>query len=163
MLRPIKVTIGRQWWLFFDYHVNTNGWQDIGYNWLIDPLGNLYKGRGGGEDVRGAHMCGYNNNTMGICVIGTFTSVMPAQEALATLEQLLSYKACQKSFDVQGRADIVSHPGNMFRISGHRDGCSKLYRMPRHTTACFSSHYAGRLFILYSGFLQHRRHRGQCG
>ncbi|MBK6566153.1 MAG: N-acetylmuramoyl-L-alanine amidase [Saprospiraceae bacterium] len=112
---------------FFDYHVNTNGWQDIGYNWLIDPLGNLYKGRGGGEDVRGAHMCGYNNNTMGICVIGTFTSVMPAQEALATLEQLLSYKACQKSFDVQGRADIVSHPGNMFRISGHRDGCAPNY------------------------------------
>jgi hypothetical protein len=112
---------------FFDYHVNTNGWQDIGYNWLIDPLGNLYKGRGGGEDVRGAHMCGYNNNTMGICVIGTFTSVMPTQEALAMLEQLLSYKACQKSFDVRERADIVSHAGNMFRISGHRDGCAPNY------------------------------------
>ncbi|MFZ1705054.1 MAG: N-acetylmuramoyl-L-alanine amidase [Saprospiraceae bacterium] len=111
----------------FNYHANTNQWQDIGYNWLIDPNGILYEGRGGGDNVRGAHMCGYNNNTMGICVLGTFTNVDPTEQALATLNKLLSYKACQKNFDPQGSASIISYPGNMFRISGHKDGCSPNY------------------------------------
>ncbi|MGB4960451.1 MAG: hypothetical protein WBO36_13310, partial [Saprospiraceae bacterium] len=33
----------------FDLHVFTNGWQDVGYNWLIDPNGEIYEGRGGGD------------------------------------------------------------------------------------------------------------------
>ncbi|MBK9733882.1 MAG: hypothetical protein IPO92_02475 [Saprospiraceae bacterium] len=36
----------------FDFHVFTNGWQDIGYNWLIDPEGVIYTGRGGGDNVK---------------------------------------------------------------------------------------------------------------
>lgn len=111
----------------FNYHVFTNQWQDIGYNWLIDPEGNLYQGRGGGEDVRGAHMCGYNNNTMGICILGTFTNIDPSPHAMVMLKNLLSYKSCQKNFDPQGTADIQSYPGNMFRISGHKDGCDPNY------------------------------------
>lgn len=112
---------------FFAYHTFTNGWQDIGYNWLIDPSGNIYQGRGGGEDVRGAHMCGYNNNTMGICMIGTFTNVDPTNAALESLEKLLSYKACQKEFGTEESAPIVSYTGHMFRVSGHRDGCAPNY------------------------------------
>lgn len=112
---------------FFVYHTMTNGWQDIGYNWLIDPLGNIYQGRGGGQDVRGAHMCGYNNNTMGICVIGTYSNVDPTPAAIQSLEKLLSYKACQKEFGTEESAPIVSHTGFMFRVSGHRDGCAPGY------------------------------------
>lgn len=111
----------------FNYHANTNQWQDIGYNWLIDPEGNLYQGRGGGDDVRGAHMCGYNDNTLGICMLGTFTNVDPDPRALATLDSLLAYKSCQKNFDPTTSAAIVSYPGTMFRISGHRDGCAPNY------------------------------------
>lgn len=111
----------------FNYHANTNQWQDIGYNWLIDPEGNLYQGRGGGDDVRGAHMCGYNDNTMGICMLGTFTNVDPDPRALATLDSLLAYKSCQKNFNPTTSAAIVSYPGTMFRISGHRDGCAPNY------------------------------------
>ncbi|MBK8668457.1 MAG: N-acetylmuramoyl-L-alanine amidase [Saprospiraceae bacterium] len=70
----------------FDFHVNTNGWQDIGYNWLIDPNGVLYEGRGGGENVRGAHMCGYNNNTLGVCVMGNFVSLIPSDTAIISLK-----------------------------------------------------------------------------
>lgn len=111
----------------FNYHANTNQWQDIGYNWLIDPEGNLYQGRGGGEDVRGAHMCGYNNNTMGVCLLGTFTNTDPDPRALQALEALLAYKACQKNLDPLASDSIVSHTGFMKIISGHRDGCSPNY------------------------------------
>jgi len=45
----------------WDYHVNSNGWDDVGYNWLVDPNGVLYEGRG--DDVRGAHFCGNNTVT----------------------------------------------------------------------------------------------------
>lgn len=111
----------------FDYHVNGNGWQDVGYNWLIDPNGILYEGRGGGEDVRGAHMCGYNNNTMGVCILGNFNLINASDAAVEKLEQLLAWKACKEKLNPLGSADIYSHPGHMKHISGHKDGCQPGY------------------------------------
>jgi peptidoglycan recognition protein len=56
---------------FQDYHMDSNGWSDIGYNFLVGGDGNIYEGRGW-ERV-GAHAPGYNSNSMGICFIGSFT------------------------------------------------------------------------------------------
>lgn len=114
----------------FDFHVNTNKWQDVGYNWLIDPNGIIYEGRGGGDNVRGAHMCGYNNNTMGICVLGNFEIVEPSAQTLLALEKLLAYKACKEDISPLGSSNIVSHTGHMHHISGHKQGCAPNY------TAC---------------------------
>lgn len=111
----------------FDFHVNTNGWQDVGYNWLIDPEGNIYEGRGGGDNVKGAHMCGYNNNTLGVCIIGTYTNVNPSQTSIAALKELLAWKSCQKKINPTGSNSIASYSGYMKNISGHRDGCSPNY------------------------------------
>jgi hypothetical protein len=111
----------------FDFHVNTNGWQDVGYNWLIDPNGAIYEGRGGGDNVRGAHMCGYNNNTLGVCILGTFTNVKPSQASFTALEKLLAWKSCQKKINPTGSNSIASYSGFMKNISGHRDGCSPNY------------------------------------
>ncbi len=111
----------------FDFHVNTNGWQDIGYNWLIDPNGVLYEGRGGGENVRGAHMCGYNNNTLGVCVMGNFVSLIPSDTAIISLKKLLAWKCCQDDIGATSTGSIVSFPGVMHHISGHRDGCAPGY------------------------------------
>jgi hypothetical protein len=111
----------------FDFHVNTNGWADVGYNWLIAPDGTLFVGRGGGENVVGAHMCGYNNNTMGVCLLGTFTNVQPTQAALDKLAALLTWKAVESKIDPTGSGAIRSHAGTMNNISGHRDGCSPNY------------------------------------
>lgn len=111
----------------FDFHVNTNGWADVGYNWLIDPNGVLYEGRGGGNNVRGAHMCGYNDNTMGVCLLGNFVATPPPTSALETLKKLLAWKCCNSNIDPTGSSAITSYPGVMKHISGHRDGCSPNY------------------------------------
>lgn len=111
----------------FDFHVYTNGWQDIGYNWLIDPTGVLYEGRGGGENVRGAHMCSYNNNTMGVCMLGNYESTEPTDEMMTTLRSLLAYKACKEGISADGSSNILSHTGHMHHISGHKEGCSPNY------------------------------------
>ncbi len=53
------------------YHMYTRGWCDIGYNFLIDVHGYIFEGRGGGDDVRGAHD-GYNCGSMGVAMMGYF-------------------------------------------------------------------------------------------
>lgn len=106
----------------WDFHVNVNGWSDIGYNWLIDPNGVLYEGRG--DDILGAHFCGTNGGTMGLCMMGDFTNIQPANQAVKTLTQLLAWKACDENLDPQGSAFHASSGLTLNRISGHRDGCS---------------------------------------
>jgi hypothetical protein len=103
-------------------HVNGNGWDDIGYNWLIDPKGVLYEGRG--DNVRGAHFCGNNTGTMGVCVLGNFTSIQPSPAARDRLAELLSWKCCEENLDPLDFAFHGSSGLNLFHISGHRDGCS---------------------------------------
>jgi N-acetylmuramoyl-L-alanine amidase len=106
----------------WDYHVNTNGWSDIGYNWLIAPDGKIYQGRP--DDKIGAHFCAQNSATMGVCMIGTYTSENITPLARFSLEQLLVWKACRNTLDP---TDSVFHAGSQLVlpvISGHRDGCA---------------------------------------
>jgi len=113
----------------WDYHVNTNGWSDIGYNWLVDPNGVIYQGRGwinGDDEVMGAHFCGTNSNTMDVCMMGNFEQTRPTTDTQSSLEELLAWKSDEKNIDPTAR-DYHSWSGlNLFTISGHRDGCSTL-------------------------------------
>ncbi len=111
----------------FDFHVNTNKWSDVGYNWLIDPNGVIYEGRGGGDNVRGAHMCGFNNNSMAACLLGNFEVAQPTDAMISSLTKLLTWKACKEDITPDGSSAIVSHTGFMQHISGHKDGCSPSY------------------------------------
>ncbi|MBI5914602.1 MAG: N-acetylmuramoyl-L-alanine amidase [Bacteroidetes bacterium] len=106
----------------WDFHVNTNGWDDIGYNWLVDPNGVLYEGRGDGR--LGAHFCGQNGQTVGICVMGDFTGIQPTNDAVNTLEDFLAWKCCDENLDPLGSAFHASSGLTLMRISGHRDGCT---------------------------------------
>ncbi len=111
----------------WDYHVNSNGWSDIGYNWLVDPNGVIYQGRGwidGNDEVVGAHFCGTNSNTMGVCLLGNFEKTSPSSDALDNLEELLAWKSDEKNIDPTKRNYHSSNGLNLFTISGHQDGCS---------------------------------------
>jgi hypothetical protein len=105
-------------------HVNTNGWADIGYNYLIDPKGVVYEGRGGGDNVVGAHFCGTNGGTMGTCLMGTYTSENITDTARSRLTSLLAWKACASNINVTATSLHNSSGRNLQHISGHRDGCA---------------------------------------
>ena len=106
----------------WDFHVNGNGWSDIGYNWLIDPNGVVYEGRG--NDILGAHFCGTNGGTAGTCVMGNFTDIQPTAEAINSLVDLYTWKACDKNLNVLGSGFHNSSGLTLNRVSGHRDGCA---------------------------------------
>lgn len=106
----------------WSYHVNDRGWSDIGYNWLVAPSGTIFQGRG--DNVLGAHFCGTNSRTMGVCMMGTYMTVLPQDTAVASLQKLLAWKACQEDIDPLATKYHPSSGKNLKQISGHRDGCA---------------------------------------
>lgn len=107
----------------WQFHTFSNGWGDIGYNFLIDPNGVVYEGRAGGDRVVGGHFCGQNNGTLGVAMIGTFTSARPTQRALNALNNLLAWKIDSYNLDPAGSSYHASSALTLNTISGHRDGC----------------------------------------
>jgi hypothetical protein len=116
------------------YHRNTNGWRDIGYNFLVDRYGQIFEGRAGGIDqpVVGAQAQGYNSISTGVADIGTFTDAAQAPEAVHATAQLLAWKLSLHGAPVTGRVTVTSAggPANRYpagraatveRISGHPD------------------------------------------
>jgi hypothetical protein len=95
------------------YHVQSLGYCDIAYNFLIDNYGVPYEGRLGGIDqsVVGAHAIGANYGTTGVAMIGTFSSVLPSSGSLGTLENVIRWKLKihgDDPFD-DPAADILGH------------------------------------------------------
>ncbi|KAK9695865.1 N-acetylmuramoyl-L-alanine amidase [Popillia japonica] len=70
-----------------DLHMNTNGWNDIGYSFAVGGDGNAYTGRGWSSV--GAHAPLYNNKSIGICVIGDWREELPPQNQLETVHNLI--------------------------------------------------------------------------
>jgi hypothetical protein len=116
------------------FHRNSNGWNDIGYNFLVDKYGTIYEGRAGGVDrpVVGAQAQGYNAQSTGIAQIGTFISVGQTQAALESTARLLRWKLPISGVPTSGHTTLISaggsdnsHPAGAHvrvnRISGHRD------------------------------------------
>jgi len=114
------------------YHTQVNKWNDIGYNFLVAQDGTIFQGRDGrnliaDDDVLGAHFCGKNTNTMGICLLGDYSNIPPTEKAIASLVSLLSWKANKENLNPVGSG---AHPQNnaasslLEVIAGHRDGCS---------------------------------------
>lgn len=117
----------------YRYHVVSSGWRDIGYNFLVDKCGNIYEGRAGGvaKPVMGAHTLGFNNDTMGIAVLGSFGNTKPAAAAVTAIARLTAWKLGLSGADPRGKTYLKSGGGNLYRkgknvrlnvISGHRDG-----------------------------------------
>ncbi|MEU5638660.1 peptidoglycan recognition protein family protein [Streptomyces milbemycinicus] len=117
----------------YRYHVQSMGWRDFGYNFAVDKCGNIYEGRSGGvaKAVQGAHTRGFNTNSMGIAVLGTYSSKKPAAKAVKAVAKLTAWKLGLFGRNPSGTTHLKSAGGNRFKkgtkaklrvISGHRDG-----------------------------------------
>jgi hypothetical protein len=117
------------------YHRDTNGWNDLGYNFVVDKYGQIFEGRAGGIDqaVIGAQAQGYNSHSTGIANIGTFTDVGQTDVALDALARLIAWKLPLHGAPVTGQIVLISGGGELNRykagtpvtlerICGHRDG-----------------------------------------
>jgi len=103
------------------YHSVTQGWGDIGYNFLIDKFGNIWVGRAGGprKPVIGAQVYGFNHLSTGVSVIGNFEEAKPGRRVLRSVGRLLGWKLGLHGVRVPSR---VAMNGEWYgAINGHRD------------------------------------------
>ncbi|EDV46955.1 peptidoglycan-recognition protein LE [Drosophila erecta] len=70
------------------FHIESRGWNDIAYNFLIGCDGNIFEGRG--WQTVGAHTLGYNRISLGISFIGCFMKELPTPDALNMCRNLLA-------------------------------------------------------------------------
>ncbi|MFF5704412.1 peptidoglycan recognition protein [Streptomyces sp. NPDC012794] len=117
----------------YRYHVVSSGWRDIGYNFAVDRCGTVYEGRAGGvaKPVLGAHTMGFNTDSMGVAVIGTYSSTAPPAAAVNAVARLTAWKLGLFGADPRAKTTLKSGGGNRYPkgrnvklhvISGHRDG-----------------------------------------
>ena len=118
----------------YAYHVKSNGWCDVGYNFLVDRFGRIWEGRYGGitKAVIGAHTGGFNTNSFGTSLIGNYTSTSPSSAMLAAVEKLFAWKLGTYYLDPRATTSMkaASFSGSRYAagtthtfnvISGHRD------------------------------------------
>jgi hypothetical protein len=100
------------------FHVYGNGWNDIGYNALVDRFGTLYEGRAGGlkRPVVGAQAQGFNSQTTSIASIGDHTSEAPTPQAQQSIIQFLAWKmAVNHATPATGTVQLTSAGGSESR------------------------------------------------
>jgi hypothetical protein len=105
----------------WQFHTFTRGWGDIGYNYLVDPRGRVYEGRAGGAGVIGAHFSCANTNTLGVALLGTFTTALPTEAAMISVERVLWWEAKRHAIDPVGASVHTPTRLTLPHISGHRD------------------------------------------
>lgn len=96
--RPVTAASIKRW------HVQGNGWKDVGYHFIIETDGTIVPGRP--LDEEGAHCYRHNRDSVGICYVGGLDASgkpadtrTPAQKrALARLIWQLSLDALRAGF-----------------------------------------------------------------
>jgi hypothetical protein len=121
----------------YQFHRFVRGWNDIGYNFVIDAFGRIWEARAGGIDqaVIGAQAGGYNAVSTGAAVLGSFMDVVPSPAAIDALQRLLAWKLSLHGIPAQGHVTVEVSPADAFytpfapgahvslpRVAGHRDG-----------------------------------------
>ncbi|MCG5436249.1 peptidoglycan-binding domain-containing protein [Micromonospora foliorum] len=100
-----------------NYHMDSNGWSDIGYNFLVDVAGRVYEGRG--WEVEGAHASGHNVTHLGVCFIGSDGDVTPAVlrsiRSIYDRANALSGKTLAKTWHGGLSGNSTACPGSQLR------------------------------------------------
>jgi hypothetical protein len=114
------------------YHVKGNGWDDVGYNFLVDKYGQVFEGRAGGADrnVIGAHAQGFNTGSTGVAILGSYQGARPSTAAEASLAKLIAWRLDVAHVDPLSTFNWLSSGNPRFpsgvpvflrAIVGHRD------------------------------------------
>jgi hypothetical protein len=109
----------------YAYHTRSQGWSDIGYNFLVDRFGRIWEGRYGGVDrpVVGAHTLGYNDNAFAMSAIGNFETARPRSAMVQAYGALFAWKLGLHGVNAADTRQYVS--SRYFQaINGHRDAGS---------------------------------------
>lgn len=117
------------------YHRDVNKWDDLGYNFVVDRFGRIYEGRAGGIDkaVIGAQAQGYNAQSTGVAILGTFEDVDAPPQALEAVAHVVAWKLALHGAPASGAVVVTSAGGELNRykqgarvtlqrVCGHRDG-----------------------------------------
>jgi len=95
---------------FYAYHVKSNGWCDVGYNFLVDRFGQAWEGRYGSlsKTVVGAHASGFNTGTVGVSMIGNYDTVATPAAMVETVAAVVAWRFSLAGIDPKGTARLVS-------------------------------------------------------
>jgi N-acetylmuramoyl-L-alanine amidase len=106
----------------YAYHVNGNGWCDIGYNFLVDRFGRLWEGRFGGMDkaVIGSHTGGFNKDSFAVSMIGDFSSLTPDASMQQSIAELMAWKLGSYYRNPLG-TDTLTYAGGDYRFCGAKE------------------------------------------
>ncbi|MEJ7774445.1 MAG: FG-GAP-like repeat-containing protein [Nocardioidaceae bacterium] len=109
----------------YAYHVQSRGWSDVGYNFLVDRFGRIWEGRYGGVDrpVVGAHTLGYNDNAFAMSAIGNFDIKQPSAGMVAAYGALFAWKLSLHGVNAASMKQSVGSR-NFPAVNGHRDADS---------------------------------------
>ncbi|WP_432522571.1 N-acetylmuramoyl-L-alanine amidase [Kineococcus sp. SYSU DK006] len=116
------------------YHTVSLGWNDLGYNVVVDRFGGIWEGRAGGvaQPVVGAHAGGFNTDTLGVSMMGDFTDDSPSEACLQAVAEVIAWKFALHGVEADGSVELTCAGGGTARygagetavvrtISGHRD------------------------------------------
>lgn len=125
---PASTVRGIYYW-----HAVVLGWGDIGYNYLVDPQGNIYEGRAGGDGAIGAHTynneedVNYNDGTIGVSVLGCYENeandcyiVNEYNENIQkALTDLIAAKSADLDISLAGERSLLGK--DIYSVVGHKD------------------------------------------
>ena len=115
------------------YHIQSRGWCDLGYNFVVDKWGNIYEGRANSmtKPVIGVHAGGFNTGTVGIAMLGTYTDVNPSAATLESVADVIGWRLGVYGVNPQGMMTYYTGVGEnskflnqtvaLSRVFGHRD------------------------------------------
>lgn len=132
----------KDWDAIRRYHVEHNGWRDIGYNLGIEKIGERYEvlhGRAIGEV--GAHAVGFNAKSIGVCLVGNFDLTPPTDEMMFLAasvcrelqrrfrihrDQVIGHR---ETYTLLGEAPQKSCPGKLFDMAAFRSRLLEIHEV----------------------------------
>jgi hypothetical protein len=122
----------------YTYHTGTNGWCDLGYNFVVDRFGRIWEGRSGGiaKAIVGGHAQGFNTGSVGVSLLGQYepgaspASASPSAAQLDSVARVIGWKLAMNGIDPTGTVSVTSGGSNKYpagtvvnlnRVIGHRD------------------------------------------